>query len=120
MKKLYLFLLLLMPISVVRAMDGPSRFEAFNTFAQEYFYTAFSIPENYYAEYDDYAKIYIPNLNLERMENKREWRSIGAYCASAINKDCQSKILYPWVGLDFKGIKRYDSTGNANVFSITQ
>ena len=120
MKKLYLFLLLLMPISVVRAMDGPSRFEAFNTFAQEYFYTAFSIPENYYAEYDDYAKTYIPNLNLERLENKREWRSIGAYCASAINKDCQSKILYPWVGLNFKGIKRYDSTGNANVFSITQ
>ncbi|MGM9701807.1 MAG: hypothetical protein ACI3YX_10265 [Prevotella sp.] len=128
MKPLYLLLFLFITTSGSRAESTNNRFELINSFQQEYFQVALSLPTHYYAEYDKYTKIFIPNLSERRIFNisemqkgKKHWSCHFAHWASAINRDCQSKILFPMLpAFTWFHTIDYYADGNGDVYKMAK
>ena len=118
MKALFVSLCLLLQASPLLADTG-DRFEAIKAFSEECFNIGMNVPEGYVAEYDRYSTLYLPNADYDRLHNGRNWKGTCAYWQAAVEKDNNSKILYPWLPAHVGGNASHDKVLFHDVFRYT-
>lgn len=96
MKTLLVSLCLFLQASPLLA-GAEDRFGAIKTFSEECFNVGMNVPKDYVAEYDRYSTIYLPNADYDHLHDGRNWKGTCAYWQTAVGKDNNSKILYPWL-----------------------